>query len=123
MKNLKIRLMLTLNTTQRRQFAAQGHTLNPVVIIGKAGLTEGILEELDRGLLHHELIKVKVNLDNRNERKFVLEKICQTLNAAPVQHIGKTFVIYRPTPEETKQKKIVKKQKREPRRTKRSYQT
>ncbi|MDR4517074.1 MAG: ribosome assembly RNA-binding protein YhbY [Nitrosomonas sp.] len=114
--------MLTLNVVQRRQLAAQGHALNPVVIIGKAGLTDSVLEELDRGLLSHELIKVKVHLDDRNERKLVLEKICKALNAAPIQHIGKTFVIYRPAPEENKQKKTVKKQKREPRRTKRSYQ-
>ena len=114
--------MLSLNVIQRRRFAAQGHALNPVVIIGKSGLTTSVLEELDRGLLSHELIKVKAHLDDRNERKLVLEKICQTLNAAPIQHIGKTFVIYRPAPEETKQRKTVKKQKREARRTKRSYQ-
>ncbi|PTN09154.1 YhbY family RNA-binding protein [Nitrosomonas aestuarii] len=114
--------MLTLSVTQRRRFSAQGHALNPVVIIGKAGLTNNVLCELDRGLLSHELIKIKVQVDDRNARESMLEDICQRLNAASIQHIGKTFVIYRPRPEEINQKKSTKKQKREPRRTKRSYQ-
>ena len=114
--------MLTLSVAQRRRFSAQGHALNPVVIIGKAGLTTNVLNELDRGLLSHELIKVKVQLDDRNARQAILEEICLKLNAAPIQHIGKTFIIYRPKPEEINQKKLVKKQKCEPRRTKRSYQ-
>ncbi len=114
--------MLTLSVAQRRRFSAQGHALSPVVIIGKAGLTKNVLDELDQGLLSHELIKVKVQLDDRNARETMLDEICQQLNAAPIQHIGKTFVIYRPKPEEANQKKSAKKQAREPRRTKRSYQ-
>ncbi|MCB1984253.1 MAG: YhbY family RNA-binding protein [Burkholderiales bacterium] len=114
--------MLTLNAAQRRRLAAQGHALNPLVIIGKAGLTESVLKELDRGLLSHELIKVKVLLGERNDRKLALEEICQKLNAAPIQHIGRTLVIYRPNPEKTKQKIMPKKPKCKPHRTKRSYQ-
>ena len=114
--------MLTLSIAQRRQFSAQGHALNPVVIIGKAGLTNNVLNELDRGLQSHELIKIKVHLDDRNTRHALLEKICQKLEAAPIQHIGKTFLIYRPKPEETTPLKTAKK-RREPRRTKRSYQS
>jgi len=116
--------MLTLDITQRRQLSAQGHTLNPVVIIGKAGLTNNVIEELDRSLFSHELIKVKTHLHDRNTRQVVLETICQRLNAAPIQHVGKIFLIYRPKPEETIQKKTTRKQRKtcSQRHTKRSYQ-
>ncbi|SER52965.1 RNA-binding protein [Nitrosomonas sp. Nm51] len=118
--------MLTLSITRRRQFSAQGHALNPTVFIGKAGLTKSVLKELDHGLLSHELIKIKVHLGDHDTRKTMLEAICQKLNAAPVQQMGKTFVIYRPKPEGTDQKKSAaiktQRHKREPRRTKRSYQ-
>ncbi|MDR4514097.1 YhbY family RNA-binding protein [Nitrosomonas sp.] len=117
---------MTLSITQRRRFSAQGHALNPIVIIGKAGLTKSVLEELDRGLFSHELIKIKVHLGDRDTRKSMLDTICQELNAVPIQQIGKTFVIYRPRPEDIDQKKArtikTRQQKREPRRTKRSYQ-
>jgi len=115
--------MSALSVTQRRLLSAQGHTLNPVVLIGKAGLTGNVIEELDRGLLSHELIKVKVQLDDRNARKAIYDEICQRLNAEPVQQIGKILIIYRPRPEETEKSKSAKKTRREPRRTKRSYQT
>lgn len=116
--------MLTLSITQRRKLSAQGHKLNPVVLIGKAGLTSSVMNELDRGLLSHELVKVKVQLDDRDTRKAILEEICQKLNAAPVQHIGKIFIIYRPKPEEAvKQKKANNQKRSEPRRTKRSFQS
>ncbi|SET62396.1 RNA-binding protein [Nitrosomonas marina] len=115
-----------LSIIQRRRFCTQGHLLNPIVSIGKAGLTKSVLEEIDRGLLSHELIKIKVHLDNRDIRKSMLETICQDLNAAPIQQIGKIFVIYRQKPEDADPKKIEKintqGKKREPRRTKRSYQ-
>jgi RNA-binding protein len=115
--------MSTLSVTQRRLLSAQGHTLSPVVLIGKAGLTNNVIEELERGLLSHELIKVKVQLDDRVIRKAIYEEICHRLNAEPIQQIGKILIIYRPKPEETEKPKSTQRGKREPRRTKRSYQT
>lgn len=115
--------MTTLKATQRRLLSAQGHVLSPVVLIGKAGLTNNVIEELDRSLLSHELIKIKIQLDNRETRKAIFEEICQRLNAEPIQQIGKIFILYRPKPEETEKTKSVKYKKREPRRTKRSFQT
>lgn len=91
--------MLTLTISQRRELKAQAHHLNPVVTIGKAGLSVHVIDELERGLLSHELIKIKVQLDDRITRKALFEDICLKLAAAPVQHIGKIFVIYRPNPE------------------------
>lgn len=88
--------MLALNPAQRRFLRAQAHALNPVVLVGDAGLSEAVLKEIGASLKAHELIKVKVAGDDREERQQMLDTICQNLDAAPVQHIGKTLVIYRP---------------------------
>jgi putative YhbY family RNA-binding protein len=116
--------MLTLSISQRRELKAQAHALNPVVMIGKSGLSAAVIEELDRGLTSHELMKIKVQIDDRIARNALFEEICEKLSAAPVQHIGKVFVIYRPKPEEVvkKTERTSHKNKREPFRTKRSYQ-
>lgn len=87
---------LDLNPAQRRFLRAQAHALNPIVLIGDAGLSAAVLKEIGASLKAHELIKVKVAGDDRAEREHMLEAICQTLGAAPVQHIGKTLVIYKP---------------------------
>lgn len=116
--------MLSLTAIQRRALSARAHTINPIVMIGKTGLSAGVINELDRGLSSHELIKVKVQIDNRDAREVLFEEICQKLNAAPVKHIGKILVIYRPKSEETEKIPALSssKKKHEPRRTKRSYQ-
>lgn len=117
--------MLSLTTLERRALTARAHTINPIVMIGKTGLSAGVIDELNRGLSSHELIKIKVQIENRGTREVLFEEICQQLNAAPVKHIGKILVIYRPKSEETQEKTVrpLRKKKSEPRRTKRSYQT
>lgn len=91
--------MLELDMVQRRQLAASAHHLNPTVTIGKDGLTENVISELDRSLLKHELIKIKVLDGDRNRRTSLLEQICLSLNAAPVGQIGRILIIYRINPD------------------------
>jgi RNA-binding protein len=86
----------------RPDLKARAHALKPVVWIGAAGLSENVIHELDQGLRSHELIKVKVSSDERETRTAWLTEICNRLGAAPVQHIGKILVIYRPQPEKEK---------------------
>ncbi|MEW5771130.1 MAG: YhbY family RNA-binding protein [Pseudomonadota bacterium] len=88
--------MLELTPEQRKFLKAQGHTLKPVVMIGNAGLTEAIIQETDRALKAHELIKVRVLGDDREARETWFLEMCEALGAAPVQHIGKLLLIYRP---------------------------
>lgn len=113
-----------LTIAQRRELKAQAHSLNPVVMIGKEGLSTTVIAELDRALTSHELIKVKAQIDDRIARNTLYEEICEQLAAAPVQHIGKIFAIYRPKPEDTNTstKLPAKDKKRLPYRTKRSFQ-
>lgn len=91
--------MLELDMAQRRQLVADAHHLNPVVMIGRDGLTENIIGELDRSLLKHELIKIKVLEGDRDQRTSLLEQICLSLNAAPVKLIGRVLIIYRINPD------------------------
>jgi RNA-binding protein len=87
--------MLNLTPGQRRFLRAQAHSLNPVVLIGDAGLTEAVMKEIERSLNSHELIKIKVASGDREQREKMLMEICTALEAAPAQHIGKTLVIYK----------------------------
>lgn len=91
--------MLELDMALRRQLVASAHHLNPVVTIGKDGLAENVISELDRSLLKHELIKVKVLEGDRDQRAYLLEQICLSLNAAPIKQIGKILIIYRTNPD------------------------
>ena len=90
--------MLSLTPAERRDLRAKAHRLRPVVSVGQHGLTAGVLHEIDVNLLAHELIKVRVFIDDRGAREAVLSRICAELEAAPVQHIGKLLVVWRPAP-------------------------
>jgi putative YhbY family RNA-binding protein len=88
--------MPALTLAHRRDLRALSHHIKPVVWIGAAGMSESVIRELDRALKSHELIKIKVAADERETREAMLEEICQRLSAAPVRHIGRMLVIYRP---------------------------
>ena len=88
--------MLELTPQQRKYLKAQAHNLKPVVMIGAGGLSEAVLKETERSLAAHELIKIRVLNDDRAEREAWLEEICSRLDCAPVQHIGKLLLVYKP---------------------------
>jgi RNA-binding protein len=96
--------MLELSPTQRRALRARAHSLNPVVSISENGLTESVMKEIDVCLKAHELIKIRVYGDGSERREEYLKQICAELNCAPVQHIGKLLVVWRPAPPETARK-------------------
>jgi putative YhbY family RNA-binding protein len=93
---------MKLTPAERSAFRAEAHALNPVVIIGEAGLTPAVLKEIDASLNAHGLIKIRVFGDDREARVGIYETVCAELDAAPVQHIGKLLVVYRPQPEQEK---------------------
>lgn len=94
--------MLKLTPAERSALRSEAHGLNPIVLIGDAGLTPAVMKEIDAGLHAHGLIKVRVFGDDRDERIAIYDKICNELGAAPIQHIGKLLVVYRPKKEEKK---------------------
>jgi putative YhbY family RNA-binding protein len=95
---------MKLSPAERSKLRAEAHALNPVVIIGEAGLTPAVMKEIDASLKAHGLIKIRVFGDDREARLEMLESICAEMDAAPVQHIGKLLVIYRPVKDEPKER-------------------
>lgn len=73
--------------------------------IGHHGLTPAVLHEADVALTAHELVKVRVATDDRAERESLLARICDALDCAPVQQIGKLLVLWRPRPVEAETKR------------------
>jgi putative YhbY family RNA-binding protein len=94
--------MIKLTPAERSALRAEAHGLNPIVMIGADGLTANVLKEISLGLDSHGLIKVRVFGDDREARIAMYETICEQLKAAPVQHIGKLLVLYRPKVETEK---------------------
>ncbi len=90
---------LTITPTQRKTLKGDAHDLNPVVMIGSDGLTPAVIKEAKLAISHHGLIKIRVFGDDREARIAIYEELCDQLDAAPVQHIGKLLVIWRPKDE------------------------
>ena len=68
-------------------------------MLGQKGLTAEVLNELDIALTHHELVKIKLSIDDRDQRKQVASEICTKSQSETVQSIGKTLTVYRVNPD------------------------
>ena len=93
---------IILTPAQRKVHRADAHHLNPVVLIGGDGLTPAVQKEVDAALKAHGLIKVRVFSDDRAAREAMFSTLADALDAAPIQHIGKLLVLWRPLPEKEK---------------------
>ena len=89
---------IQLTVQQRKVHRAEAHHLDPVVMIGNDGLTPNVRKEIDAALNAHGLIKVRVLGDDRTQREAMYQLLADELNAAPIQHIGKLLVLWRPKP-------------------------
>jgi RNA-binding protein len=88
----------TLTTRERAHLKARAHALEPVVQAGNAGVTERLVAEVDRALTAHELIKVRINQDDREQRVATGDEICTQTGAAAVHRVGKILILWRPRP-------------------------
>ena len=77
---------------------ANAHHLDPAVLVGGDGLTPAVPQEIDAALNAHGLIKVRIFNDDRAARELIYQQLAADLNAAPIQHIGKLLVLWRPQP-------------------------
>jgi RNA-binding protein len=93
---------IQLTTAQRKEHRAEAHHLDPVVMIGNDGLTAAVVKEADAALNAHGLIKIRVLGDDRAAREQMYMELADQLNAAPIQHIGKLLVLWRPQPQKEK---------------------
>ncbi|HEX4974275.1 MAG TPA: ribosome assembly RNA-binding protein YhbY [Pseudomonadales bacterium] len=90
---------MTLVNSQRKQFKAIGHKLKPIVTLAQNGLSENVLKEIERALNDHELIKIKIHSENRDEKIALIEDVCQQTSSTLVQTIGNIALIYRSNPQ------------------------
>ena len=93
---------IQLTPAQCKVHRAEAHHLDPVVMVGGDGLTAAVKKEADAALNAHGLIKVRVFSDDRAAREAMFQTLADELNAAPIQHIGKLLVLWRPLPEREK---------------------
>jgi RNA-binding protein len=87
---------MALTQDQKKRFRKIAHHLKPVVTVFDGGLSEGVMAELERALEDHELIKVKLNVMDREDKAAVIEAVCHETGAISAQTIGKVVVLYRP---------------------------
>jgi len=87
---------IELTPAERKEKRGDAHHLDPVVMIGAEGLTSAVLKEAEVALDAHGLIKVRVFSDDRAAREALLQEMADKLGAAPIQHIGKLLVLWRP---------------------------
>lgn len=87
--------MSELTGKQRRHLRALGHALDPLVQLGKHGLTAGALRAIDEAIGHHELVKVKLLTECPEDRDDVAARLGADLKADVAQTVGRTILLYR----------------------------
>ena len=96
----------TLTTKQKQYLKGLAHPLNPLVQVGKEGLSSGLITTTNQELKHHELIKVKLGQNSGLDKHEASVEIAEKTGSTLVQLIGKTFVLYKPNPKIAKDKRI-----------------
>ena len=86
---------MILSEKQKKHLRRLGHPLHPVVMLGNAGLTAGVVKELDRALADHELVKVSARVGERSARDAALEILAKQTSSEVVQRIGNVGLFYR----------------------------
>lgn len=86
-----------LSPQEIRELRSKLHHLKPVVIIGDNGLTSAVFQEIDRALNDHELIKVRANIEDRDELETIMTAVCEKTNCAHIQTIGHIIAFFRKT--------------------------
>lgn len=90
---------MPLSKKQIKFLRAKCHDLKAVIMLGQKGLTEEVLNELEIALNFHELVKIKLSVDDREARKRMITEICEKSQSEEVQSIGKTLSVYRVNPD------------------------
>ena len=86
---------MPLNKSQKKYLKSLAHGLDPVIWIGQKGLSENVYSEINTALNHHELIKIKLRVGNRELRNKIIEDVCEQTGAEYVQRIGNVASLFR----------------------------
>ncbi len=90
---------MSLSGKQRRYLRSLGHALNPVVHIGRGGITDQVVSAIDAALTSHELIKIKLGSQSDLERQDAADRAAQATGAEVAQVLGNTVLLYRRHPD------------------------
>lgn len=88
-----------LTSSKKKKLRSLGHHLEPVVYVGKEGLSQPLQQSLEAALKARELVKIKLGQNCPLERKTAGEELSELCRAALVQVIGKIVLLYRPNPD------------------------
>ena len=97
---------MDLNEHQKKFLRGLGHQLKPLIIVGDAGLSDSLLAEFESTLAHHELIKVRVRVGDRDARDEIIEKLCAESSAQLIQRIGNVALLFRQNLRKKPEKRI-----------------
>ncbi len=97
---------MKLSEQQKKFLRGRGHQLKPLIMVGEAGLSESLLAEFESTLDHHELLKVRVRVGDRDARDEIIAKLCDSGRAELVQRIGNVALLYRPNLNKKPEKRI-----------------
>ena len=97
---------MNLSEHQKKYLRGLGHQLKHLIMVGDAGLSESLMAEFETTLNHHELIKVRVRVGDREARDALIGKLCKDSSAALIQRIGNVALLYRPNLKKKPEKRI-----------------
>lgn len=97
---------MTLSESNKKYLRGLGHQLKPLIMVGDSGLSESLLSEFESTLDHHELIKVRVRVGDRETRDRIIDKLCSGSSAELIQRIGNVALVYRPNLKKKPEKRI-----------------
>ena len=98
---------MTLSEAQKKHLRGIGHGLKPLIMVGDAGLSASLLAEFESTLAHHELIKVRVRVGDREARDRMIGELCETASAELVQRVGNMALLYRASPKKKKNRIVL----------------
>lgn len=90
----------------RRLLRAEGHHLSPIVQVGKEGVTESVIRQLDQALSDHELVKVKIATETPEDRFEAAARLAEGGPAQLAQVLGRTLLLYRKNPKKPRFEKL-----------------
>ena len=90
---------MNLTEAQKKSLRGMAHTLKPIVMVAAGGASEGVIKELDQALGHHELLKVRVRVGDREARDELIEQLCRETRSTLIQRLGNVATLFRRNPE------------------------
>lgn len=100
---VKMFVMININSKQRKILEKYANKIEPVVIVGASGISDGVTEKVNNSLESHELIKIKFN-DFKDEKRLLTENLLGATDATLVRIIGNIAILYRPAKEQKDRK-------------------